>query len=71
MSYVTCDRCDGRGQLDCPKCDVWYGSRGQLFDPLRPLSGGEIWEDCDHCDGTGYIDCPDCRGSGEVKEEDE
>lgn len=70
MSYVTCKRCDD-GRIDCPQCDKWYGSRGKDFDPLRPLSGGEMWEDCDHCDGTGYIHCPDCGGSGEVRGEDD
>lgn len=69
MSYETCDRCGGSGEIDCPKCNGLFASTPGKF--LIVLSeDGVHYEDCAHCDGTGYISCPTCGGSGEVSEDD-
>lgn len=70
MGLKECSRCDGRGTVNCPKCNdsIFSSMPGKRYDPLGPLKGEEIVEDCEHCDGTGEISCPKCAGSGEVEE---
>lgn len=66
MEFKDCPRCDGRGTINCPKCNgsIFSSMPGKRFDPFGALKGGEIVEDCKYCDGTGELSCSKCDGLG-------
>lgn len=61
---VTCDTCDGYGELEdgetCPECDGRGHNKCEYCD-------GEGEVECEYCYGTGQQDCPDCGGEGEIE----
>jgi len=59
---ITCEDCDGSGEMTCNICD---GDRQIVCDNC---DGEGIFDgvECEECYGTGYIDCEDCDGSGEI-----
>jgi len=65
--YVTCDMCDGDGEIECRYCD------GDGNIDCRYCDGdGEI--ECYECDGDGNEECRYCDGSGtetDTEEDDE
>ena len=58
---VTCDKCDGSGEVDCQRCE----GTGGHWTCDKCNGRGKL--DCDRCDGSGEVECKKCGGSGEVE----
>ncbi len=55
---VPCERCEGRGQITCPRCD---GYRGRWVT----IGEEQKWEACLECYGRGSVRCPDPNDNGD------
>ena len=75
MEYVTCSKCDGDGELKCPKCG------GSSFAHSVKATTSEMFgikedEQCTRCHDNFVVQCNACGGTGkvsidEVEEKDE
>ena len=73
-----CDRCDGKGYLECPICRGG-GVAPHFFFVDCPCKGNPectlcngfgfypsiTTRPCKECHGKGWIPCPSCRGDGQ------
>lgn len=65
---VTCSRCDGHGQYDCPKCKSLiigsiFGSSGKVRCRACGGAGKRSGNTCPSCNGGGKVRCPKCGGA--------
>ncbi len=69
----VCQKCDGAGDISCPKC----GATGRVKDICQKcrlgyvpcvICAGAGERTCERCNGTGFImrSCGYCQGSGKV-----
>jgi DnaJ-class molecular chaperone len=74
VTYVNCQRCSGRGQLDnyvniaCRPC----GGKGTIgSETVREkhtiCNNGFITSKCNTCNGIGSLSCPQCKGFANIK----
>ena len=66
-TYVSCEKCGGKGGKDVEPCSTCHGS-----GRVRRQTGFFMMETpCPACSGRGHVisnPCSDCRGSGRVKQ---
>jgi len=75
-STVTCDNCNGDGQIECGECQGTgrqdcYDCDGTGEDDENntcQTCDGEGADNCETCDGDGYETCDYCDGSGEIED---
>jgi hypothetical protein len=56
MSQTKCSKCDGEGDVTCPKSDCFGGIVNPFFGDRH----------CKYCHGKGKVRCNKCGGTGTV-----
>jgi len=54
---AVCKPCNGKGAVNCPRCQGKGGFSDVIFG----------YSKCEQCGGTGKLQCPSCKGTGEVR----
>ena len=72
---TACTRCDGKGLLECPKCEG-RGRIAPLLDRTEASATPSFVDEdldqasvCVNCDRRGVIPCPTCQGTGQSGDE--
>ena len=61
MSQITCYKCDGRGEVKCPKCGGSSFAHG-VKAATNEMFGLKLDDPCTRCNDDFVVECNKCGG---------